>query len=69
VDDRASPDRRLHLQLRVIRRLAAEAMAIRHRPVASKPCVRRMDSVLPFGLPASIRHASRWSKDIAMPAP
>jgi len=24
--------------------------------------------VLPFGLPASIRNASRWSKDIAMRA-
>jgi hypothetical protein len=34
-----------------------------------KPCVRRMDSVPPFGLPASIRNASRWSKGIAMPAP
>jgi hypothetical protein len=34
-------------------------------PIA-KPCVRRMDSVLPFGLPASIRNASRWSKGIAI---
>jgi hypothetical protein len=33
------------------------------------PCVIRMDSVVPFGLPASIRNASRWSKGIAMPAP
>jgi hypothetical protein len=32
-----------------------------------KPCVRRMDSVVPFGLPASILNASRCSKGIAMP--
>jgi hypothetical protein len=28
-----------------------------------------VDSVLPFGLPASIRNASRWSMGIAMPVP